>query len=499
VALRSLDEVAPGTVLRPDVAIVGAGPAGITLALALDRLGVSTLLIEGGGRTASIASQARYQGEADTEQGLEYPNLDIPRLRFLGGASNHWAGWCRRLEHNVFQPRPWMGDIEWPFGWDEIGQYYRRAHEICELGRYEYDPAVISDDLALDAWPLRSTHDDFEPIVWRFSPPTRFATRYGPDLETSDVDVALNANLVSIETSGRMVNRLVLVAENDRGERYVEADRTVLACGGLETVRVLLHLAEGGGLDLDQSGWLGRGFMEHPHVDIGTLVLAGSAAPAESTFLRPFLERVADVDGTMVMGGFAPNPEACAEHGLPNMSITLEQRDNTRLAGLGNGEGVRQLIELVGAGSTANVLSLYLRAEQRPVQSSRIELVGQRDDLGLRRIRLDWRVDDRDLANYVTALELLARTLTGSGIGAVHSFGIESRLQHVGGGSHHLGGARMHESPDGGVVDPSGRVHATDNLYVCSSAAFPVSGFSNPTLTIVALALRMAASLGAAG
>jgi choline dehydrogenase-like flavoprotein len=143
---------------------------------------------------------------------------------------------------------------------------------------------------------------------------------------------------------------------------------------------------------------------------------------------------------------------------------------------------------------SSQVIGLYARTEQRWNAESRISLSSTKDDLGSKRARLDWRVGDQDVADIKTSFELVAKELMKAGFGPV-TFGDPAEFVTMEGGGHHLGGARMHDSPDLGVVDANLKCHAVDNLYAVGGSAFPAAGFSNPTLTVVALAVRLARTL----
>jgi choline dehydrogenase-like flavoprotein len=109
-----------GSTIETDLAIVGGGPAGISLALALADADapIRVLMLESGGLQFDRATQSLYAGE---ETGVSYIPLENTRLRYLGGCSNHWGGWCRPLDPVDFEPRGSLAHSGWPFGRGEIG------------------------------------------------------------------------------------------------------------------------------------------------------------------------------------------------------------------------------------------------------------------------------------------------------------------------------------------------------------------------------------------
>ena len=82
-------------------------------------------------------TQRLFEGEV---VGQAYSILRDTRVGALGGSTNVWAGWCRPLEALDFEPRDWCDAGGWPFGLDELRPYYARAHEICGLAAFDYDP-----------------------------------------------------------------------------------------------------------------------------------------------------------------------------------------------------------------------------------------------------------------------------------------------------------------------------------------------------------------------
>jgi choline dehydrogenase-like flavoprotein len=140
------------------------------------------------------------------------------------------------------------------------------------------------------------------------------------------------------------------------------------------------------------------------------------------------------------------------------------------------------------------VYALYMRTEQAPNPSSRVTLADQRDALGMPRARLDWRMTDLDRRSVEQMVALLATTIGRLGIGRVLSRPATAATfwQSVSGGFHHIGTTRMGTDSRTAVVDRDCRAHRLENLFVAGSSTFSTSGYANPTLTIVALALRLA-------
>src|ERR671914_1965691 len=135
--------IPPGELLSTDVCIIGGGAAGISVALEMAGHAARVLLLESGGMKADEAPQELYRG---TATGHPYYELDACRLRFLGGSTNFWGGWCRPLDALDFEQRDWVPNSGWPFARKDLDPLYARAHSVCRLGPYDYDPRRWQQD-----------------------------------------------------------------------------------------------------------------------------------------------------------------------------------------------------------------------------------------------------------------------------------------------------------------------------------------------------------------
>jgi choline dehydrogenase-like flavoprotein len=137
---------------------------------------------------------------------------------------------------------------------------------------------------------------------------------------------------------------------------------------------------------------------------------------------------------------------------------------------------------------------------QEPIESSRVELSGERDRFGVPRVNLHWEKSTFDIHTLHTAGERLARYFADQDSARVHldNWVVEEEEfpdDGVTGNFHHMGGTRMSDSPATGVVDRNCRVFGKDNLYIAGSSVFPAVGHVNPTFTILQLALRLSDEL----
>lgn len=502
-------------VFEADVCIIGGGAAGITVARELSNAQLQICLLESGGFHADRATQDLYSGE---NVGLPYFPLHSTRLRYLGGTTNHWSGQCAPMSQLDFEKREWVPQSGWPMERADLDPFYERAQPICSLGEYVYDEQLFDY--------LELTQPELDPALlkaffFRYSPPIRFGDAYRADLEAADnLRVVLNATAVDIKTdrNGSAVEEVVFKNLAGRVGR-VRARAYVVACGGIENARVLL-LSRGtnpNGLGNDYD-LVGRYFMEHPEIPSGRLTTS-DPFPLLDTYLRHWR------DGMQYRPAFRTADETQREEGVLGACAVLEyvpREDSGTTAAIAIGRSVsngempddlgekvwRMLVDLdelipnvyryvvEGKEPLAEPKTLYFKSmsEQAPNPESRVSLAEEHDALGLPRARLRWQVSEVDKRSIEVLNRCLGIEFGRLGMGRVRLDDVLNGEEpfHPRGGFHHMGTTRMSEDPKRGVVDPDCRVHSTSNLYVAGSSVFPTSGHVNPTLTLVALAVRLA-------
>jgi choline dehydrogenase-like flavoprotein len=519
-----------GRTLEADVAIIGAGASGITLALELSGKGLEICLLESGGTDFTWANQTLYSGRS---VGLPHCALDVCQLRFLGGNTNAWGGWCRPLDPIDFEQRPWVQQSGWPFTIAELEPFYRRAHEICEVPSDDYDPARAVAELSHPrAAPLEFDPGRLETLIYRFSPPTRFGQVYRPHLRRAqDIRCYLHANVLTIDAdpAARSIARLSVGTLS--GARFtVKARHFVLAAGGIENARLLL-LSNGvmpAGLG-NQHDLVGRYFMDHPHTKRRVVVpsrrmdsgLYGELFRSRRIMARMALPDAAQRSERLLNYGANLHPLYFGHDSQGWMALSdavrsfshrsdpfLRSRPYDR-----KGLSLRQLAHIIRR-PDRTALAGFLRVfqpnrfirgfvleskpEQAPNSQSRVMLDDDRDVFGLRRIKVDWRMLPLDRQTAIRAEDVVDAELRRLGIGCMEPLApeeIEDWPENLESGWHQLGTTRMHVDEKQGVVDANARVHGLSNLYIAGGSVFPTGGAAPPTLTIVALAVRLAAHL----
>jgi len=488
---RTLTE---GTTLEADICIAGAGAAGMTIALDLRGSGLSILLLESGGWERDEATQALSEGRMT---GIDTWDLRRMRIRALGGTTGHWAGWCRPLMPQDFEARDYIPGSGWPLKYADLVPWYRRACQTLEIGEFAWDADDRASRTGKRLLPVSSNIDQ---RYYQFSPPTRFGAVYGPVLERADdVRVVTYANVADVrldQTRGRAES---VVCRTLGGPTFhVHAGRYVLALGGVENPRVLLasrsQQREGvaNGHDV-----VGRYFMEHPHY-YGSIGVVHASALDLSFYRRGDSDlKRADGRPVQILGALGLSAVVSRRERLLNFSATFQapRPGYPKTEGDALPSAAAETLVTRGAGGFQTP-QLTVRAEQSPLRDSRITLTDDVDALGMRRVALDWRIAPADDEQMRRAMVILGRELGAAGLARLWVPGDATRFvwrQDPGG--HHMGATRMGRDPAVSVVDADCCAHEVRNLYVAGCSVFTTGGDSNPTLTVVALAHRLADTL----
>ncbi len=490
-----------------DVCICGAGVAGITLALKLSpRLNV--VLLEAGGYEVSENSQNVYKG---TNVGREYFNLNTTRLRYFGGTSNHWSGWCRPLDSYDFSPKPYAQYTGWPIKQNDLEPYLEEAKSILDIPIQRENIKSNAFDHMQD---LINKSQDFKSIEFWLSAPTRFGKKYKAELERrTNITCYLNANVtdISLYESFPRVRALEFCDYSGRVFK-IHAQIIILAAGGIENPRILLNsnyqIKEGLG---NKGDLVGRFFNEHPHYIVGGVILEDVVKenfkkkwilkdPRYFRFFSPkynFMQRNKILNCGIHYEPFNPNRTRRSNFKDRLRAIVCDS--DLAMGAINKIRGKEVVCKTIWDGF------LTLSSEQMPNPSSRISLGSDLDRFGNRRIILDWRLSEIDKRTVQLTAIRFGITLASLGLGRVRLFDwvisrdekLKLRSYDMGGvaANHHMCTTRMDNSSHNGVVDSNQRVFDIDNLYIAGSSVFSTGGHANPTLTIVQMSLRLSEHL----
>lgn len=506
-----------------DVCIVGAGPAGLACAFDCHDAGLKTLLLEAGGENPAPGEPDILAAEISDD--AWHDPTTITSAAALGGSTHWWGGRSVPLDPADFRI--------WPIGYDEMLPWWEKAAAF--LGSRS-----VSESPPPPAFAKLTRFDAVRDECW--GPQLNMGRRWRARIRAADGPaIVTHARATGLaHADGRIAHLDVRIGGE---EKRVNAKQIVLTGGGLGVLRLLLlaqrqNPALFGGPD----GPLGRGYMGHLTGSIAVL------APTNTADAQAFACRALE-HGGYARRRFRPLAQTIANEGFVNTALWLDNAgigDPThgdaaasakflaaRIARFGRGEGalaphlanvarapisafaglsnalyLLAYAKLSGAHPRATHLipaapgawRLHYHAEQTRDANNRISLSAHTDSIGLPKLKIDFRMRDVDFEGVMRAHEVLDDDLRQAGAGALRFDG--DRAQNLADiaaaardGYHQLGGACMSADVREGVVDPRCSVHGVENLWIAAGAVFPSSGQANPTLTIVALARRVAASI----
>jgi choline dehydrogenase-like flavoprotein len=504
--------------IRGSIAIIGGGAAGITLALELAGRFKDVLLLESGATDLEKETQDLYNGKL---LGHTQPDLRTSRLRLLGGSTNHWGGQCPPLDPIDFErlpDRPYSG---WPLEFATLVPYYNRAYRYCEIDAF--DQALSRDSTVSRLF----EGPELQLTEFLYSPPTRFGERFRSQLSSSDrIKIYLNANVIDIAANdSKQAIQSLDVRTLNGCKLTVTATAFVLCCGGIENARILLNCTRDFATGLgNQHDLVGRFFMDHlgaragvivPQIEIddlgpldrhnGAALDRGGLMNAAATVRQPgrrgcslIMYPVYDTDKVAVEAMQSPSYQAfhqIMQHAKRGSLAPdfLEQGCTVLEEPQAISRVLYRRLSARFRPRAVQAIIVAMEGEQSPNPASRVTLSEDVDPLGMRRVMLNWQVDPIDSSNlYQTAMEL-ARTVGATGLGRmVVNLEPGNELSKIWTCYHHMGTTRMHDDPRQGVVNRHCAVHGLWNFYIAGSAVFPTGGRANPTITIVALAVRLA-------
>ncbi|MBK7644879.1 MAG: GMC family oxidoreductase [Planctomycetes bacterium] len=531
-----------------DLCVIGSGPAGATIAAELANSGLRVCVLESGRAAVTPLGDRLRRVESE---GLRIKSWS--RERVLGGASTTWAGLSSPLEEIDLAPRAWVPLSGWPIARAQLDRYYAQA-----AARYRFPEAAAFGVEGFGALRAKGERQPEwngieEKVFLAATPPQDFGKEQRAVFEREGTDLYLDASVVRLEAE-RSNGRVARAHVRTSGGRtlVLEARAFVLATGGIENARLLLvsrDTCEAGlGNEHDQ---VGRYLMNHPKSYHGVLTLERSVTELPFFFgcmWRGFAgyaglrlcdaeqERAGLLDSYCRFEPLFPWSDSIGVESL----VTLAKRSRLVASRLRH-KAQKEVVALRDYSETGDdselqnerrgpagwmslgwnvvrdmprvsryawnrvferarpaVHAVRLRnfMEMQPHPENRVQLSTRQDEFGVPVPLVRHQCTELDRRSLVALHEKLATELPRAGFGR-----LESQLGSVQpwpidqDASHHMGTTRMGTDPANSVVDPDGRVHSLENLYIAGASVFPTSGSANPTYTIVALSIRLAEHL----
>jgi choline dehydrogenase-like flavoprotein len=499
---RNIDN---GSLIEGDICIVGAGAAGISMALEWMNTPYKIILLEGGGFEYDDKVQELYAGKTTGQH--YFPSISC-RLHYFGGTTGHWAGWCSTFDEIDFKKRDWIPHSGWPIKREDLDPFYARAQKNVDLGPYNYsvdfwqkqDPSMV---------PMPLDKNVVWNKMWQFSPPTRFGEKYKDTIvKSKNIHLYTYANVVNIKTNENVSSIEEVTVKNYAGKEHtVRARYFVLACNTIQNARLLLasnrQATKGIGNDNDL---VGRFFMEHIEIKAAELWLAKpdpmqlymwewgkTKARAELAISAQKQQEYKILNGTAAL---SPLEEAKNQPSMIEIWSEDEKKNMERMKSFDKkgDNGETKVLQLKAYQS----FQLFTRIEQAPNPNSRVTLDTEKDSLGMPRATLHWELTPFEKRSIRQIYTTIGREVGRTGIGRVRLMEYlrdekdESWPEFTGGGWHHMGTTRMSDDPKQGVVDANCKVHGINNLFVAGASCYVTAAAPNPTLTLIALTIRLA-------
>jgi len=530
-----------------DFAVVGAGPAGIVLALELAKSGYEVALIESG--KFKFSQSIQNLGDASYFDPKVHAPMSECTRRQVGGTSIIWGGRCLPYDPVDFDERNYIPYSSWPVTYKELEPYFQKTSDYFFCGKAEFDIHNISTIKQKSIVPGLPDEEILTSTLERWSLPTNFGKEYFQDLKQYEtIKLLYGLTCTEIESSDPKNQVEALQAKTLSGKTIrVKARKYILAGGALNTTRLLLasDKKHPGGIG-NHSGLLGKFYMGHLSGDIATVHF--TTPPQETifgfdrdsdniylrrrfSFTREFLHKTqltnivawlgapqfndpSHGNGILSLAYLALNAPVLGNYltstAIKNSLVGKDQaiyqahlmnliKDFGKLVsfipGFAYGRFVaKRKIPALFVYSAANEYPLHYHSEQIPNPDSTVTLSDERDQLGMRRLNINLRCTTQDVESVIKAHQYWDEHLRKHGCGYLKYLTDDpeaSVWNQAGDGFHQVGTTRMSEDPKDGVLGKNCNVHGFDDLFVASSSNFVTSGQANSTFMIVAFALKL--------
>ena len=517
-------------IINSDICIVGAGPAGITLANQLSKNNsIKITVIESGDINFNLKNQKLNLGSCLGFGNYPHQNYSMThaRIRQFGGTSNVWAGWSGPLEKEDFDQRSWIEGSGWPISYTDIKPFYEKSQSILNLAEFIYDENVYK------YYPKKFSKSylkDFKNIFWQFSdPPVKFNHKYFEYFKTKEnIRLFLNHTVTDLVKIENKIKEIICFNKNNRIK--FRSKSFILACGAIENASILLNFQRKNPQTDYKNENIGKYFMEHPHCTIGY------GYTKDKNLVSCYSkQKVKELDNIKFLSGIVISEKIQKKNNITNcVSVFLQNnfleiqsavilRYNFALKAL-NLNLFNFFVQML-KDTKRIVLSLYetlenfitsrkkfyiiSRIEQVPNRKSKVYLSENKNEFGNFLPVLDWNMKKQDLETLLVNFNEIKSNLENNKLAEIYPFDFINKIKiikndknvkewnkglkkEVFGVGHHMGTTRMGLDKNFSVVDENLKVHEIDNLYCAGSSVFPTCGYINPTLTIVALSLRLA-------
>ena len=458
---------------KNQVVIIGSGPAGISLALGLEKKGIHSLILEAGDLSYSEKSQENYKAEV---LGDNINNPFYTRLRQFGGSSNHWGGTCLPLDETVFS--------SWPIKKEMLDPYSEKTCEILGINNY-FNKVTINDDFV-----LKNLEGSY----------VNFATKYLDHIKKSKkINILFNSYFFKVQNNDK---KSLFFKDTNNVNHKVNFNKLVIACGGIENSRILLLLQRE---KIVKNKNIGKYWMDHPIFYPADVILNRERY---SEFLLNNLNKLNLKNSSNFVG---KKNNLSVNKNFDNLDLRFfYDKQNYK------NSGSIQLNLYKASSKTKNLIldlacvapnlfskinkninkycsaNLHFTMEQEPMEQNQIILSEDKvDNFGLPSAILKINYSKQFKKSSIDILTNFGKLLIDNNLGRLAIDKKKIDIINNLNGNHHMGGTRIGFSKKNGVVDKNLKLFDSDNIYILGSSIFKTGGVANPTFTIVQLSLRL--------
>lgn len=493
------------TVITGDICIIGAGVAGISIALQFINTPFKVILLEGGGFEYDDKVQKLYDGKIT---GQKYYPIMSSRLHYFGGTSGHWGGLCSPLDDIDFTTRDWIPDSGWPINKTDLDPFYKKATQILDLPSTEF---------SLEFWkkknpeivPMPLNEEVIQNKVYQRSTPTRFGQKFKECIiNAKNIFLYTYSNATELMFNNDLNQIDQIEIKNYTGKKFmVNAELVTIACSAIQNARLLLasnrQFETGAG---NQNDLVGRYFMEHLEINTADLHLKTPNPLNFYTWHKNIsgefmASHKMQKDNRILHATMSLLPLEIESKIRPNIETWAykdprkSSKNSTNTSTIAYKQGRLRRMFLSNNYSSYGV---YTRLEQSPNPNSRITLNDSLDSLGVPKVNFHWAFTSLEKISIRKTNILLGQQIGAAGMGRIQlkefllNENDNTMPDTISGGWHHMGTTRMNNDPKKGVVDSNCKIHGIKNLFIAGSSCFPTAGAATPTLSVVAISLRLA-------
>ena len=460
--LQNIDELKENNY---PVLIIGSGPAGLTLALELEKKNIKTVIIEAGGEEYNNKSQSFYK--INTE-GVALKDISNSRLRQFGGTSGSWGGWSKPLSDLDFK--------NFGLNPNQIKGYQKKACEILSIEN-SFRESVINED--------------FNQIEFQYSG-VRFYKKYFNQIKKSkNIKLILNTQLSHFEGKNNRIENAICISNRELTK--IKVKEFILCCGGIENSRILLWSKFQNKNLFDKDLKIGKYWMTH------YWILGGIGFIDLKKFKSYMDNRFIDQDGPIHISANENNLNEKLQSSLylstnEDQNFIKEMVKSILCIAPEYGKKISKMI----LNKSLKCGNIFMHVEEAPIEDNEIILdMNNKDDNNIPIAKINYKssIDAKKSAkNLVEKLAIFFRKNDLGRVALADELHQLKEFENLG-NYHHLGGTRIGDNSKNSVVDNNLKVHGIDNLYISGSSTFNRGTYKNPTFSIVQLSLKLADDL----